>query len=50
MKMATMKQRERGFSLLELAIVMLGITILVAVVALLMTGFFSSAREASCAI
>jgi len=44
--MITKKGREGGFSLLELAIAMLIIGILVAVVILLATGFFSEAREA----
>ncbi len=44
--MITKKGREGGFSLLELAIAMLIIGILVAVVILLATGFFSKAREA----
>ena len=44
--MITKKGREGGFSLLELAIGMLIIGILVAVVILLATGFFSKAREA----
>jgi len=37
--------REGGFSLLELSIAMLIIAILVAVVILMVTGFFSKARE-----
>jgi len=44
--MITKKGREGGFSLLELVIAMLIIGILVAVVILLATGFFSKAREA----
>ena len=43
--MITKKGREGGFSLLELAIAMIIIGILVAVVILLATGFFSEARE-----
>lgn len=43
--MITKKGREGGFSLLELAIAMLIIAILVAVVILMVTGFFSEARE-----
>ena len=43
--MITKKGREGGFSLLELAIAMLIITALVAVVILMVTGFFSEARE-----
>jgi general secretion pathway protein G len=44
-KMTTKKGREGGFSLLELSIAMLIIAILVAVVILMVTGFFSKARE-----
>ena len=44
-KMITKKGREGGFSLLELAIAMLIIAVLVAVVILMVTGFFSEARE-----
>ena len=44
--MITKKGREGGFSLVELAIAMIIIGILVAVVILLATGFFSKAREA----
>ena len=43
--MITKKGREGGFSLLELAIAMLIIAILVAVVILMVTGFFSEARK-----
>lgn len=42
--MMTRKGREGGFSLLELSIAMLIIAILVAVVILMVTGFFSKAR------
>ena len=44
-KMTTKKGREGGYSLLELSIAMLIIAILVAVVILMVTGFFSKARE-----
>lgn len=44
-KMITKKGREGGFSLLELAIAMLIIAVLVAVVILMVTGFFSEARK-----
>ena len=43
--MITKKGREGGFSLLELSIAMLIIAILVAVVILMVTGFFGEARE-----
>ena len=43
--MITKKGREGGFSLLELAVAMLIIAVLVAVVILMVTGFFSEARE-----
>jgi type II secretory pathway pseudopilin PulG len=43
--MITKKDREGGWNLLELAIAMLIIGILVAVVILIATGFFSEARE-----
>ena len=43
--MVTKKGREGGFSLLEVSIAMLIIAILVAVVILMVTGFFSQARE-----
>ncbi len=46
-QMIVKKDRECGFSLLELAIAMLIIAILVAVVILLASGFFSQARETS---
>ena len=44
--MITKKGREGGFSLVQLAIAMIIIGVLVAVVILLATGFFSKAREA----
>jgi len=40
------RRGERGFSLLELAIAMLLIVILITVVILMVSGFFSGAREA----
>ena len=40
------RRRERGFSLLELAVAMLLIAILVVVVILAVSGFFGGAREA----
>ena len=43
--MITKKGRQGGFSLLELSIAMLIIALLVAVVILIVTGFFSEARE-----
>jgi len=43
--MITKKDREGGWNLLELAIAMLIIGIIVAVVILIVTGFFSEARE-----
>jgi len=44
--MVTKKGREGGFSLLEVSIAMLIIAILVAVVILMVTGFFGEARKA----
>ncbi|UCC60466.1 MAG: type II secretion system protein [Dehalococcoidia bacterium] len=43
--MKKVKKDERGFSFLEIGVALLIITILVAVVILIMTGFFSKARE-----